>query len=143
MKVTRVIVHKNVAKLGRPLCVCSVVFDDCLMLNHIRLFQGESGYYLCFPSKQDVFKEIQDLNTNTDIVYKDLSLVESASENHKKYDEFYHPLERNFYYDLLSIVVNAYSVWKLTGKDSIRPCLEETKDCRHVIENAGAEVSWR
>lgn len=142
MKVTRVIVHGSSVKQGRPLCVCSVVFDDCLMINHIRLFQGDNGYYLCFPSKQDIYKEVQDLNKDNPVVCPSQTYDEN-DEGCKKYDEFYHPLDRMFYYDLRSIIVSAYIMWKETGRSSIKPHLDGSNEYKHVIENAGTGVSWR
>lgn len=141
MKVTRVIAHENVVKHGRPLFVCSVVLDDCLMLSYIRLFQGEKGYYLCFPSKQDVYREVQDLNQGTKLEFPKIEYKDEDCTC-KKYDEFYHPLEQMFYYDLLSIVLNAYMIWKETGKNSIRPYAVDYGHPDHVIENM-KDVEWR
>lgn len=119
MKVTRVVVHENKAKKGKPLFLCSVILDDCLMLSDIRLYSGEKGYYLCLPSKQDVFREVRDMNPETHVVFPEIE-YKDAECTCRKYDEFYHPVEQEFYYSLLDTVVYAYEVWEKTGRQSIK-----------------------
>lgn len=122
MKVTRVIVHENKARRGKPLLLCSVVLDDCLMISDIRLFSGEKGYYLCLPSKQDVFREVQDLNGAVEL---ELPSSRCEEDGNKKYEEFYHPVDSEFYRELLGVVVGAYDLWKDTGRVSLRPKIED------------------
>ena len=120
MKVSRVIFHENCAKKTKPLALCSLVLDDCLMISEVRLFHGEKGYYLVFPSEQDIFRKVREMNRGVDVILPETQYKDEGCTQ-VKYDEFYHPVDQSFYQSLLSVVVSSYEVYKSTGRTSIRP----------------------
>lgn len=120
MKVSRVIFHENSLKKARPLAICSIILDDCLMISDIRLFHGAKGYYLVLPSKQDVFSEVQDMNKGNSLNLPEQKFKD-AECTQKKYDEFYHPVEREFYEELLNTVLEGYNEYIKDGRVSYRP----------------------
>ena len=110
MNITRVKGEKG--KKG-ALLTCTVVLDDCLMLTGLNLFKGEKGYFLVFPSRQDVYKSISELNEGVSINYP--TKVNGFNEHGKCYDEFFHPVKSEFYFDLLHKVVDMYENKKWQG----------------------------
>lgn len=115
MKVTRVIFKQHTDR-DKSLAECSIILDDCLKLSNIKLFKNENGFYLVLPSKQDVYQSIDELNPSKVIVYPE------KSEGSKKfYEEFYNPVDSNFYKLLLSAVSAGYRLYKTNGVRSYRP----------------------
>lgn len=109
MVVTRVVYNKAVG--SKSLAVCDVVLDNSLKLSGIGLRKGNDGYFLIFPSKQDVYNSIKTLNEGIFIQYPNNSKGCSNSENRSKnYEEFYHPVTNVFYTSLLKEVVNGYEI---------------------------------
>lgn len=104
MKVTRIIF--NVGKLGKSLANCGVVLDDSIMLSDISLHKGKDCYYLIFPSKQDVYKSVRDLNEGVSIKYPVNS--REGKEDSKKFEEFFHPVSNEFYKSLLDTILIGY-----------------------------------
>ena len=86
----------------KSLAICSIVFEDCLKLNNIRLFKNKKGYYLVLPSKQDVYQEMQDLNNNNII-------IPQCERKEKQYDEFFFPLENELYELMLNTILNCFN----------------------------------
>lgn len=106
MKVTRV--ELNRLTDAKSLAYCSVVVDDSLMLTGINLYKGQKGYYLVLPSKQDIYKSISELNENYDIIYPQNAKDTKSIKNNKKFEEFYHPVTKKFYDELLNSIVCVY-----------------------------------
>ena len=46
----------NRVKESQPLARCSVVLDNCLKLNDIKIFVGKDGRYIVFPDRADLAK---------------------------------------------------------------------------------------
>lgn len=102
MKVTKVIVHK-VLEGSSSQAICSAVLDDCLKLSDILLCKNDEGFFLILPSKQDVYKEVNTLNEGISIKYP-----VNHREKCKRFEEFYHPVSRDFYIYLRDSIVDAY-----------------------------------
>lgn len=88
--------------------MCSVVFDDCMVLKDIRLCQShEKGYFLIFPSKQNLYNELEKYN-------KDLGIdIEYPKMKHGKggkklWEEYFYPISSEFYKYMLSTVIEGY-----------------------------------
>lgn len=127
MKVTRVILRKETSGNNRPLAICSVVLDDSLMLSGICLYKGSEGYYLILPSKQDVYQTISSMNEGISIKYPPnyRENYENCKDN-KKYEEYYHPVTKELYNNLLMVITKGYEMYMnrlLSGekKVSYRP----------------------
>lgn len=110
MKVTRVVFyHREPYK--KALAVCSVILDDELRLNNISLFRGSSGYFLTLPSKQDVYSEVVALN-------KESKVSMPNTRERVRYEEFFHPVQRELYEKILSAVVEEYERCGYNGKET-------------------------
>lgn len=119
MKVSRVIFHPEGCCRGSLLATCSVILDECLRLNNIRLYSNKSSgeKYLVLPSKQDVYRNIKELNPNKNITFPE----NSVSCKNKKYEEYFNPVEISMYRELLNTIVEGYKNFTDTGKTSYRP----------------------
>lgn len=113
MKITRIIFEDNDIK-DKSLAVCSIVLDDSLRLNEIRLYRNNKGYYLVLPSRQDIYQEVQEMNSKSNI-----ELPKNEKEG-KEYEEFFFPLENSLYKVMLSTVVECFSKRKENGTKSFR-----------------------
>lgn len=101
------------------LATCDVVLDDCLVLSGISLYakRNEIGYYLIFPSKQDIYRGISNLNGGVDIKYPpNLKRKNNYENNSKRFEEFYHPVEKSFYDTLLNTIIVGYNSCIVKGK---------------------------
>lgn len=105
MEVTRVVFYSKEWH-KKSLASCSVVIDDELRLNDISLFKNQSGYFLILPSKQDIYQEVEALNSGVDIEFPKNSLEGTNSK--KKYEEFFHPLKGGLYKKILDAIVAEY-----------------------------------
>lgn len=112
MKITRVIFEKE-DKKDKSLAVCSIVIEDSLKLNKIRLFKRDGEFYLVLPSKQDVYTEVKDLNSNNIKLPK-------CENKEKPYEEFFFPLESKLYKVMLTTIVSCFSKFKEEGIQSFR-----------------------
>lgn len=110
MKITKVVYYKGEFK---SLINCSIVFDDCLKISDIRLYRRDDHYYLVFPSKQDVYTEVRELNGGDVLVPK--SHFKESTSHTKTYEEFVYPVETAFYAYLLETVVSGYLLKKTNG----------------------------
>jgi DNA-binding cell septation regulator SpoVG len=117
MKVTKVVVHKMFDNCAFQ-ALCSVVVDDCLKLSDILLCKNEKGYFLIFPSKQDVYKEINSLNEGVSIKYP-VNRRDKYNEGSKKYEEFFYPVSHSFYTFIRDCIIDAYNRCKETGDTKI------------------------
>lgn len=106
MQITRVIYNDDGFKAKEALAVCSIIFDDCFKLKGISLYKGPDGYYLTFPSRQDVYKKVRKLNEDLDIKFPE-NTREKGNSN-KSYEEFFHPVSNKMYSYMLSIVIDGY-----------------------------------
>lgn len=106
MEITRVVFEKHGS--CKSLATCSVVLDDCLQLNNIRLYKNNKNkeYYLVLPSKQDVYQEVKNKNKGINLEVK----------KETGYEEFYHPVNPSFYKKLLVTVSECYSEFKTNKK---------------------------
>lgn len=107
MKISRIVFEKESENKPKPLARCYVVLDDCLRLNNICLYHNEKGYYLVLPSKQDLYREVQEVNEGIKLELPKNKNDLVSGEN-KKYEEFYHPLSNSFYKTLLNEVLHGY-----------------------------------
>lgn len=113
MKVTRVIYNSGKVNKGTLLTFCSVILDDCLQMTGISLHSGKDGYYLIFPSKQDVYKSVSDLNEGVSIEYPpNLRKSSDDSDKRKDFEEFFHPVSKEFYIELLNTILDGYTLHK-------------------------------
>lgn len=89
---------------------CDVVLDDCLRLKGITLCAKKSraDFYLIFPSKQDVYRSVKELNSGVDIVFPVNPKNRFFIDENKSYEEFYHPVSKVFYNKLLSVISDAF-----------------------------------
>lgn len=113
MKVTRVIFNNDISVNSGSLTLCDVVLDDCLKLSEIGLRRGKEGYYLILPSKQDVYKSISDLNEGVSIKYPpNLKKKGENSDKSKDFEEFFHPVSKDFYLVLLENIRRGYEMFE-------------------------------
>lgn len=118
MKVSRVILQDVDKHKGSFLATCSIVLDEQLKLNEIRLYKNREGKeYLVLPSKQDICKEILDMNKGNDI----RTPVNCTDLKNCDYNEYFHPVDSFLYRELLEAVVSGYKSFLETGKSSYRP----------------------
>ena len=103
MNITRVKCGKG---RNGALSTCAIVIDDCLILKEVNLYKGERGYFLVFPSRQDVYKTISDLNEGLSIQYPVNSRANEKSD--RQFEEFFHPVSADFYEELLKKIVETY-----------------------------------
>lgn len=87
----------------QPLAKCSVVLDDCLMLNGIKIFDGAKGKYLVLPERKENSKKGKD------------------STEDRKGDEIYHPVDKAFFDAFSKVVVEGYELCQSKGGSSYRP----------------------
>lgn len=109
MKITRVKydVKGDKEKVGL-VALCSIVLDNCLKMQSIKLCRKEDGeYYLIFPSKQDAFLELVRHNERQG---KEIAIPERKSSNSKKtvYEEYFHPVTGEFYVEIKDTLVKGY-----------------------------------
>lgn len=119
MKVTRV-VFQHLVKEGDKqfLGLVSVVLDDCLRLNRIRLFKRGEKCYLILPSDKDIFDSIVEANEGVELVMPE---EPSSSKSKKVYNEFYNPVESSFYSYLLNTILDGYDYCVENGKNCYIP----------------------
>lgn len=91
MKVTKVRYYLLERKNNTyPLARCSVIMDDVLKLDGIRLYDGAKGKYIAYPEKPKANPED----------------ARDPKLRHK--NEFYHPVERDFSSYLESVIIKGY-----------------------------------
>lgn len=113
MKVTKIVFNDYKKDFTKPKAVCSIILDDCLKLNGVRLYSNEEGYYLVLPSCEDIYQKVEKLNPDLEITFPECVYVEKSRK--KDYEEFYHPVSSSFYKVLLNSVVTAYEAMKKSG----------------------------
>ena len=119
MKVSKVL-YKSNKNSNKALAMCDIVISECLRLEDVCLYKNEkSGYFLVFPSRQDIYKEIEQLNQGVKLVFPPIS--NACSSREKKYEEFFYPMSNVFYRELLAIVVDGYEIMRDSGKNSYIP----------------------
>ena len=103
MNITRVIFNTEACK-SKAIADCEVVFDDCFKVAGICMYKKEDGsYYLTFPSKQDIYREVEELNEKGIVTPKNRR--KERGGNGKEYEEFFYPVDSLFYDYLLSVLV--------------------------------------
>lgn len=96
-----------------PLVMCNILMDDVLLLKEVKLFCSRTkGYYLVFPSKQDLYGSIKAANRGIDIALPGVNCIEKENV---KYDEFFHPVNKNFYESILDSVLGGYHMYLRHG----------------------------
>jgi hypothetical protein len=99
--------------------MCDVVIEDSLKLCDICLYKNDSSdYFLVFPSKQDVYRDVQLFNKE-EVKFPPLS--SACTSRKKQFEEFYYPMSSDFYKELLQLVVDGYLLSKKTKKNSYIP----------------------
>lgn len=111
MKVSRVIFHTDKEYKG-ALAVCSIVLDDCLLLSDICLYK-QKDYFITYPSKQDVYNAVEDLNEGLNILYPTNT---KYGKGNKSFEEYFHPLTKEFYVYVLDCIVEGYNEYKKLSK---------------------------
>lgn len=112
MKITKIVFEDYKKDITKPKAICSVVLDDSLKLNGVRLYRNEGGYYLVFPSCEDIYQKVESINPNVEISFPECIY---GKEKKKDYEEFYHPLCKSLYETILHEVVKAYDILRKTG----------------------------
>lgn len=109
MKITNVFFIKYVLPEGDGFKgECTVMLDDVLVICNLRLHKKENKYFLIMPSKQTVYRDVKEANPDVFLQYPEKSVQRKAIDKNKVYEEFYHPVSKEFYEFLLSSVVNKY-----------------------------------
>lgn len=109
MNITKVIFEKSDIR-EKSLAVCSIVFEDSLKLNKIKLYRNNvKGFYLVLPSKQDVYQEVQNLNIGKNVI------LPIKEEGEREYEEFFFPVESELYKTMLSTVVQCFPKFRDKG----------------------------
>ena len=110
MNVTKVVFRSDEesSRKFKSIVLCDIVLDDKLKLYGARLYKKKRGdYFLVFPSKQDTYQELRELNKGID-----LEIPEVDSSNMRNgYEEFFFPMDSEFYRNLLGIVLDGYRVY--------------------------------
>lgn len=116
MKITKIVFRESNDK-DKALTECDIVFDGVLKVVDVRLYHKQSGYYLVFPSKQDIAKDLVDENKGKDIV-KPSCLSPSRKKN---WEEFYYPIDSTFYAVVRDTVVEGYKTTKNSQNKTYTP----------------------
>lgn len=115
MNITRIVfIDINTDSSRQYLATCSIVLEDCLKLTGIRLFRktgSESEYYLVFPSKQDVYREVSKVNKDIEVKFPENTYKNGKGEK-KMYEEFFFPLNKKFYSYILEVILEGYNECK-------------------------------
>lgn len=111
MKITRVKIEKDCHE-DKSLAVFSIVFDDELRVNSVKLYKT-TDYYLVMPSKQDIYQRVKELNSEE-------VRVPDKTEKNKSFEEFFFPLDSTLYKKMLNILVSCYEKHKKLGTISFR-----------------------
>ena len=109
MVITKILYNEEVCL--KALAVCDIVFDDSLKVVGVRLYKNSTGYYLVFPSKQDIYQNVQQVNAGVSVVLPEVS----ESKRKKEYEEFFYPMNSAFYGEILNEVVSGYELNKNKG----------------------------
>ena len=67
MKITKIVFRDSNDK-DKALTECDIVFDGVLKVINVRLYIKHNKYYLIFPSKQDIARDVLDENKGKDII---------------------------------------------------------------------------
>lgn len=110
MRFTRVLYKKPGAGI-KPLAVCDVVLDNCLRVTDIKLYRKNGKYYLVLPSKQDIYQAMSEVNKGIDLRFPSESPC-VGGKTKCNYEEFYYPVNKEFYQELLNVVVEGYKKFK-------------------------------
>lgn len=107
MKITK-IVYRSSNDNDKAIAECDVVFDDALKVTNIRLYHRKDGFYLIFPSKQDMANEMLNENKGKDIVTPSCL----SPDRKKNWEEFYYPIDASFYAVIRDTVVEGFNIVK-------------------------------
>lgn len=122
MKITRVeykLNTKNDKGIGL-VSICNVILDNCLVLSDIKLCKAENNsFYLLMPSKQDAFAELKTFNASKGIEIDVPERRFKGDSKKLKWDEYFHPVTREFYAYLSNTISNGYLKKVETGEDYI------------------------
>lgn len=112
MKISKIL-YKESSDVDKALVVCDIVFDNVFKVMGVRLYKNDKGYYLIFPSKQDILNEMN-------ISVSDKKEDGNDGSKKKDWDEFYYPIDSAFYACVRDIVVEGYiKTRNKTGKTYI------------------------
>ena len=109
---TRVNTEVDLNKKHGYVASCDVVLDDCLALRDISLCirKNNLDFNLIFPSKQDVYKTVKTYNEGVFLKYPPNPKKRLFVSGSRSYEEFYHPLSKDFYVKLLNAISDAFEV---------------------------------
>ena len=106
MRVSKVIYKEN-NDVNKALAVCDIVFDGVFRCCNVCLYKGgEKGYYLVFPSKQDIYQSIKHYNGGLD--FKEPPDQFSSKNKGKTREEYFFPTNSDFYHEILNEVILGY-----------------------------------
>lgn len=116
MKISKIVFRDSNDK-DKALIECDIIFDGVLKVIDVRLYSKQNKYYLIFPSKQDIAKDVLDENKGKDIV-KPSCLSPSRRKN---WEEFYYPIDSAFYTEIRDTVVEGYKTIKISQNKTYIP----------------------
>jgi len=109
MNITKII-FEEFSRKEKSLAVCSIIFEDSLKLNKIKLYKNnEKGFYLVLPSKQDIYQEIEGLNEGKNLI------LPTKKSTDRQYEEFFFPIESELYKKMLSTVLECFPIFREKG----------------------------
>jgi len=122
MVVTKII-YTNKATIDNKdgfMATCDIVLDDSIKLSYIKLFKkmscDDDSYYLVFPSRQDIYKDIKLMNKEIGIVLPKNKREYFVKDISRQYEEFYHPVKKSFYDMLLKVILKGYMQCTIDSK---------------------------
>lgn len=103
MKITKVKFYDSGMKENSNyLSKCSVVLDDCFVLNDIKLLNGKKGMYIIMPKKaQFDNKSMRSLNN--------------------KGEDVFHPVEKSYFSYMSEVILMAYNEFIENGCNVFHP----------------------
>lgn len=83
------------------LAKCTVILDDCMALNDIKVLNGNKGVYVAMPNKG-------------------VCVENSVLENFKREDLF-HPVSRGFFFYMSDTILKGYDILVKDGEKTYYP----------------------
>lgn len=122
MSVSRIVFNSiHDGDCGCLLGSVDVFIEDCLRVRNVRLFASAiKGYYLVFPSKQDLYSSIEKLNPDIQIKFSEVQGGTDA-DGKRLYDEYFFPVNSEYYKYLLEVITDAYNYCLPREKTSYHP----------------------
>lgn len=112
MEISRVIFTRISGNTEGYISSCDVVLNDSIMLRDVVLCKktGEGGgYNLIFPSKQRIYQSLADYNKGLEVKFPPNTRKRTFSGGGKSFEEFFHPVSKEFYDTLLDVIVSGFN----------------------------------